>query len=282
MNTTIRILIGIAVTLILVSLITYTVDETEQVLVLQFGKPLNAVSEPGIHFKLPPPFRTIERFERRLLIYDSPPNIVVTQDKKNMVIDSFARWRITDPLLFRQTVRTESGAQARLDDLIYSDLLRELGQHEMEDIVSSNRDQIMSAVTTSANEKSLDYGIEVLDVRIKRTDLPPENEDAIYRRMRAERQRIANLYRSEGEEEAQILRSTADKEIKVIKAEAYRKAQVIRGEAEAQAITIYAEAFNRDPDFYDSSRTLEMYLTALDENTTLVLPPNTELFKYLK
>jgi modulator of FtsH protease HflC len=282
MNTTLRVLIGFAVTLILVSLITYTVDETEQVLVLQFGKPLIAVSDPGIHFKLPPPFRTIERFERRLLIYDSPPNIVVTQDKKNMVIDSFARWRITDPLLFRQTVRTEAGAQARLDDLIYSDLLRELGQHEMEDIVSSNRDQIMNAVTTSANDKSLDYGIEVLDVRIKRTDLPPENEDAIYRRMRAERQRIANLYRSEGEEEAQILRSTADKEIKVIKAEAYRKAQIIRGEAEAQAITIYAEAFNRDPDFYDFSRTLEMYRTALDENTTLVLPPNTELFKYLK
>ncbi len=282
MKTTVRILIGFVVAMIVISLVTFTVDETEQVLVLQFGKPLTAISDPGLHFKLPPPFRSIERFERRLLIYDSPPNIVVTQDKKNMVIDSFARWRITDPLLFRQTVRTESGAQARLDDLIYSDLLRELGQHEMEDIVSSNRDVIMNSVTVSANEKADDYGIEVLDVRIKRTDLPPENEDAIYRRMRAERQRIANLYRSEGEEEAQIIRSTADKEIKVIKAEAYRKAQIIRGEAEAQAISIYAEAFNRDPDFYDFSRTLEMYRTALDENTTLVLPPNTELFKYLK
>jgi modulator of FtsH protease HflC len=282
MKIMIRVLIGFVVLVIIANLLTFTVDETEQILVLQFGKPLMAVSDPGLHFKLPPPFRTIERFERRLLIYDSPPNIVVTKDKKNMVIDSFARWRITDPLKFRQTVRTEASAQARLDDLIYSDLLRELGQHEMEDIVSSNREAIMSSVTISANEKSLDYGIEILDVRIKRTDLPPENEDAIYRRMRAERQRIASLYRSEGEEEAQILRSTADKEIKVIKAEAYKQSQIIRGEAEALAIGIYAEAFNRDPDFYDFSRTLEMYRTALDEKTTLVLPPNTELFKYLK
>ncbi|MCB2210786.1 protease modulator HflC [bacterium] len=282
MKPIIRVLIGIAAALIVLSLVTFTVDETEQVLVLQFGKPLIAVSDPGLHFKFPPPFRTIERFEKRLLIYDSPPNIVVTQDKKNMVIDSYARWRITDPLLFRQTVRTEGGAQARLDDIIYSDMLRELGQHEMEDIVSVNRDQIMVSVGKSASIKSQDYGIEILDVRIKRTDLPPENEDAIYRRMRAERERIANLYRSEGEEEAQILRSTADKEVKVIKAEAYRQSQVIRGEAEAKAIAIYAEAFNRDPQFYDFSRTLEMYRKTLDEQTTLVLPPNTELFKYLK
>ena len=249
---------------------------------LQFGKPLKAVDEPGLHFKLPPPFRTIERFEKRLLIYDSPPNIVVTEDKKNMVIDSFARWRITDPLLFRQTVRTEAGAQARLDDLIYSDLLRELGQHEMEEIVSANREEIMVAVTRSASEKSVDYGIEILDVRIKRTDLPPENEEAIYRRMRAERERIANLYRSEGEEEALKLRSEADKQVKVIKAEAYRESQIIRGDAEALAIEVYAEAFNRDPNFYDFSRTLEMYRKSLDEQTTIVLPPNTELFKYLK
>ncbi|GBE29904.1 modulator of FtsH protease HflC [bacterium BMS3Bbin04] len=199
-----------------------------------------------------------------------------------MVIDSFARWRITDPLLYRQTVRTESAAQARLDDLIYSDLLRELGKHDMEEIVSANREAIMISVARSANEKSLDYGIEILDVRIKRTDLPPENEEAIYQRMRSERQRIANLYRSEGEEQAQVIRSTADKEIKVIMADAYKTAKITRGKAEAQAIAIYAEAFNRDPDFYDFSRTLEMYRIALDENTTLVLPPNTELFKYLK
>ncbi|MBS1262778.1 MAG: Modulator of FtsH protease HflC [Calditrichaeota bacterium] len=282
MKPVVRIVIIVVVLLIVFGLITFTVNETEQVLILQFGKPLEAVTEPGLHFKLPPPFRTIERFERRLLIYDSPPNIVVTEDKKNMVIDAYARWRITDPLLFRQTVATESGAQARLDDIIYSDLLRELGQHEMEEIVSVNREEIMVAVTESAKEKSVDYGIEVLDVRIKRTDLPPENEDAIYRRMRAERERIANLYRSEGEEQAQVIRSQADKEVKVIKAEAYRKAKVIHGEAEAEAIAIFANAFNRDPDFYDFTRTLEMYRKTLDENTTLVLPPDTELFKYLK
>ncbi|MCB2198136.1 protease modulator HflC [bacterium] len=272
----------IVLLLIILSLVTYRVAETEQAIVLEFGKPIDTVTEPGLHFKFPPPFRTIERFEKRLLIYDSPPNIVVTQDKKNLVVDAFARWRITDPLRFRQTVRTEAAAQARLDDIIYSDLLRELGQHEMEEIVSANRERIMVAVTKEATLKSIDYGIEILDVRIKRTDLPEENEEAIYRRMRAERERIANLYRSEGEEEALKLRAEADRQVKVILADAYRESQIIRGDAEANAIAVYANAFERDPNFYDFTRTLEMYRKALDENTTIVLPPETELFKYLK
>ena len=278
-----RLLVIILVLLLIgVSLVTYRIDETEQAIVLEFGRPLQTITESGLHFKLPPPFRTIERFEKRLLVYDSPPNIVVTQDKKNLVVDAFARWRIVDPLRFRQTVRTEGAAQARLDDIIYSDLLRELGQHEMEEIVSQNREQIMVSVTKEATLKSVDYGIEILDVRIKRTDLPEENEEAIYRRMRAERQRIANLYRSEGEEEALKIRAEADRQVKVILADAYRESQVIRGNAEAEAIAIYAKAFERDPNFYDFSRTLEMYKNALDENTTIVLPPDTELFKYLK
>ncbi len=275
-------LIAIIIALILVSFVTYKVDETEQVLVLQFGKPLRIVTDAGLNFKLPPPFNTIERFEKRLLIYDTPPNIVVTRDKKNMVVDSYARWRILKPLLFRQTVRTEASAQARLDDIIYSDLLQELGKHDLEEIVSANRDAIMTNVTKAADIKSRDFGIEILDVRIKRTDLPPENEDAIYRRMRAERMRIGNLYRSEGEEEALKIRAEADKQVKMILAEAYKQSQIIRGEAEAEAIRIYAGAFNRDESFYEFSRTLEMYRKALDENTTIVLPTDTELFKFFK
>jgi len=277
-----RLVIVIIVLAIVVGLVTYKIDETEQVLVLQFGKPLDTFTQPGLHFKFPPPFRTIERFEKRLIIYDSPPNIVVTKDKKNLLVDAFARWRIIDPLKYRQTVRTEAAAQARLDDIIYSDMLRELGQHDLEEIVSDNRDEIMLAVTTDANIKSQDYGIEVLDVRIKRTDLPRENEEAIYRRMRAERQRIASLYRSEGDEEALKIRAEADKQIKVILAESYKESQIIRGKAEASAISIYAKAFNQDPEFYAFSRTLEMYRKTLDEHTTIVLPPETELFKYLK
>ncbi|MFH0883891.1 MAG: protease modulator HflC [bacterium] len=275
-------LAAVVVFAILISLITFKVDQTQQALVLEFGKPLQVVDHPGLHFKFPPPFRTIEVFEKRLLIYDSPPNVVVTQDKKNLVVDAFARWRIVDPLLFRQTVRTEPGAQARLDDIIYSDLLRELGQHDLDDIVSVNREIIMETVTNDANVKAKDYGIEVLDVRIKRTDLPQENEDAIFRRMQAERHRIASLYRSEGEEEALKIRAQADKEVKVIIAESYRQSEIIRGNAEAEAIEIYAKSFNRDPDFYDFSRTLEMYRKALDDKTTIVLPPNSVLFKYLK
>ncbi|MDP8207607.1 MAG: protease modulator HflC [Candidatus Electryonea clarkiae] len=270
------------VAIIAINLIIYTVNETDQVIVLQFGKPLRTVTDAGIHFKLPPPFNTIERFEKRLLIYDSPPNIVVTEDKKNMVVDSYARWRITDPLLFRQTVRTESSAQARLDDIIYSDLLQELGQSTLDEIVGVNRDSIMIIVTKGADIKAKDFGIEILDVRIKRTDLPEENEEAIYRRMRAERSRIANLYRSEGEEEALKIRAEADRAIKVILANAYKEAKILRGDAEADAISIYAKAFNRDPSFYEFSRSLEMYKKAVDENTTIVLPPGTNVFKYLK
>ncbi|HEB85222.1 MAG TPA: protease modulator HflC [Bacteroidetes bacterium] len=277
-----RYLLAAAIVLFLFEVVTYTVNETEQVIVLQFGKPLRTVTSPGLHLKLPPPFNTVERFEKRLLVYDTPPNVVVTEDKKNLVVDSYTRWQIIDPLLFRQTVRTEGGAQARLDDIIYSDLLRELGQHDLQEIVSENRDSIMVAVTMESDKKSRDYGIRVLDVRIKRTDLPKENEEAIYRRMRAERKRIANLYRSEGDEEARKTRAEADKQVKVILADAYRQAQIIRGKAEAKAIVIYADAFNRDPEFYQFSRTLEMYKKALDDQTTIVLPPNTELFKYLK
>ncbi len=282
MNKLTRYLLAAAIVLFLFEVVTYTVNETEQVIVLQFGKPLRTVTSPGLHMKLPPPFNTVERFEKRLLVYDTPPNVVVTEDKKNLVVDSYTRWQIIDPLLFRQTVRTEGGAQARLDDIIYSDLLRELGQHDLQEIVSENRDSIMVAVTMESDKKSRDYGIRVLDVRIKRTDLPKENEEAIYRRMRAERKRIANLYRSEGDEEARKTRAEADKQVKVILADAYRQAQITRGKAEAKAIAIYADAFNRDPEFYQFSRTLEMYKKALDDQTTIVLPPNTELFKYLK
>ncbi len=267
---------------ILLNLVLFTVDVTEQALVLQFGKPLRTITDPGLHFKLPPPFNTVEKFEKRLLVYDSTPNIVVTADKKNMLVDAFARWTISDPLLFRQTVRTEGSAQARLDDIIYSDLLRELGKHTLDDIVSDNRETLMINVTNEASIKAKAFGIDILDVRIKRTDLPAENEEAIYRRMRAERQRIANLYRSEGEEAALKIRAEADKDVKVILADGYKTSQIMRGEAEATAIGIYAKSFNRDPDFYDFTRTLEMYKKALDNKTTIVLPPETELFKYLK
>jgi modulator of FtsH protease HflC len=274
--------IAFFVLVIALNLVLFTVDVTEQALVLQFGKPLRTITDPGLHFKLPPPFNTVEKFEKRLLVYDSTPNIVVTADKKNMLVDAFARWTISDPLLFRQTVRTEGSAQARLDDIIYSDLLRELGKHTLDDIVSDNREILMINVTKEASIKAKAFGIDILDVRIKRTDLPAENEEAIYRRMRAERERIANLYRSEGEEAALKIRAEADKDVKVILADGYKTSQIMRGEAEATAIGIYAKSFNRDPNFYDFTRTLEMYKKSLVGNTTLVLPPETDLFKYLK
>ncbi len=282
MSNAFKILIGLVVLLIAFNLVTYKLDETQQAIILQFGKPVGRADEAGLHFKLPPPFHSVEYFEKRLLVYDTPPNIVVTQDKKNMVVDSYARWRIVDPLMFRQTVRTEAGAQSRLDDIIYSDLLKELGQHTLEEIVNTNRDTIMVNVTLGASEKASEYGIEILDVRIKRTDLPEENEEAIFRRMRAERQRSANLYRSAGDREARTIRAQADKDVKEILAGAYKKSQIARGEAEAKAIDIYANAFNQDPSFFEFMRTMEMYKKTLDDKTTLVLPPDNELFKFLR
>ncbi len=282
MNTVIKIAVVVLILLVIFSLVTFRLNETQQAIILQFGKPVGMENTAGLHFKLPPPFHTIEYFEKRLLIYDTPPNIVVTQDKKNMVVDSYARWSITDPLLFRQTVRTEPAAQARLDDIIYSDLLKELGRHTLEEIVNTNRDTIMINVALGANEKAVAYGIAILDVRIKRTDLPKENEEAIYRRMRAERNRIANLYRGAGDREARTIRAGADKDVKAILAEAYKTSQIKRGEAESKAIDIYARAFNQDPNFFEFMRTMEMYKKTLDGNTTIVLPPDNELFKYLR
>ncbi|MCZ6700481.1 MAG: protease modulator HflC, partial [bacterium] len=188
----------------------FTVSEIQQGVVTQLGKPVRVVKNPGLHFKLPF-LQQVIFFDNRLLDYDSAPTEVVTKDKKALVVDNYSRWRIKDPLLMLQTVQNENGAQARLDDIIYSELRLELGLHSLIEIVASKRKEIFSKVTASSNEKAKEYGIEIIDVRVKRADLPPENEKAVYGRMRAERQRSARQYRSEGKEEALKIRSKTDK-----------------------------------------------------------------------
>jgi membrane protease subunit HflC len=275
-------IIGVIIVIILILSITYVVDEKNQVVILQMGKPVRTVQKSGLYFKLPWPIQSVSVFDKRLLDYDASPEDITTSDKKKLTLDNYAKWRIVDPLTFLETVQTENGAQARLDDIIYSELRAELGQHDLEEVVTVNRDTIMFVVTEKANRKMMEYGIEVVDVRIKRADLPPENEKSVYDRMRAERQRIAKQYRSEGEEEALKIRAETDKDKVIILADAYKQAQMVRGEGEARAIEIYANAFRKDEEFYDFYRTMVAYKGTLNKRTTMVLPLETEFFKYLR
>ena len=257
------------------------VDETEQIVILQFGKPIQTITDPGLNFKFPAPIQVSNSFDKRLLEYDVPPEEILSRDKKSLIIDNYVRWRIVDPLLFLQTVRAIPTAKTRLDDIVYSELRQELGNHDMAEIITETRELIMEKVTIASNEETSKYGIEVIDVRIRRVDLPRENEASIYARMEAERKRQANKFRSEGEEEAQKIRAATDRDKTVILAEAYKTAQQNRGEGEAKALDIYATSFSKDPDFYEFLRTLETYEKVIDKKTTLVLPGDSKLFKAL-
>ncbi len=257
------------------------VDETEQIVILQFGKPVRTIKNPGLNWKLPAPIQTSNSFEKRLLEYDVPPEEILSRDKKSLIIDNYVRWSIVDPLLFLQTVKAIPTAKTRLDDIVYSELRQELGTHDMVEIITENRELIMDKVTVASNEETRKYGIEVIDVRIRRVDLPQENEASIYARMEAERKRQANKFRSEGEEEAQKIRAATDRDKTVILAEAYKSSQQIRGEGEAEALDIYATSFSKDPKFFEFLRTLETYERVIDKNTTLVLPGDSKLFKNL-
>ncbi len=259
----------------------FIVDERQQVVILQLGKPVRTITEPGLYFKLPIPFQNAVTFDDRLLEYDVAPEEVLSKDKKTLIVDNYVRWRISDPLVFLKTVQAIPNAVTRLDDIVYSELRQELGKHNMSEIIFETREEIMEIVTKASDKSTDQYGIEVVDVRIKRVDLPRENEESIYARMDAERQRQANKFRSEGEEEAQKIRALTEKDKTIILATAYKESQEIRGEGEAKALEIYANAFNKDPDFYEFTRTLEAYKKIIDKKTTLILPADSKLFKTL-
>ena len=264
------------------SMVTFTVDETNQAVVVRMGEPVRVVKEPGLHFKLPFPVETVHKFDKRLLEYDSAPAQIYTKDKKNLIVDNYARWRIVDPLAFLKTVRTEAGALSRLDDIVYAVLREELGRHTLSEVVAKNRELIMRTVTQKCDRAAGKLGIEVVDVRIKRADLPKENERYVFDRMRAERHKMANQYRSEGEEMALKIRAQTDLEKRRILAEAYRKAEEIKGEGDAEASRIYAEAYKKDPEFYAFIRSLQAYDAVMDSSTVLVLPPEGPFFRYLR
>ena len=259
----------------------YTLDETKQAIILEFGKPMGeTISSPGLHFKLP--WQSVIKFENRILEYDVEPQAIITKDKKKLEVDNYARWRIADPLLFYRSVRTLNGALSRIDPIVYSELRVELGKHELSEIVDKRRVKIMETVSVKTEEKLAEYGIEIIDVRIKRADLSKENERAVFDRMRAERQRKAKQYRSEGEEKALEIRAETDKEKTIILATAYKESQILRGEGDAKAVEIYANAFKSDPKFYEFIRTLEAYEKVVDKKSTLILSTDSDLFKLLK
>ena len=258
------------VLVVVVSQTFFTVHQTQKALVLQLGDPLQRVYGPGLHVKIPF-IQNVVYFDVRVLDYEARSREAFTVDKKAIVLDNYARWRIIDPLQFYRTMRSIPGAQARLDDVVYSQLRALVGAYTLTEVVSSHRAVIMKEVTNKVSALMHNYGVDVLDVRIKRTDLPSENQRAIFGRMRAERERQAKQYRSEGEEESTRIRSDADRQRAVILAEAARAAEVERGKGDAQAAAIYAEAYNRAPQFYAYQRWLATLRSSLKENSRIVL-----------
>ena len=259
----------------------FVVDVIQTAIVVQLGKPVRNITEPGLYGKIPF-VQEVTYFEKRLLDYDSNAQDVITSDKKTLLLDNFAKWRITDPLKVYQAFQSQRGALQRLNDIIYSELRVELGRHELLEIVSSTRADIMKVVTQRANDKASVYGIEIQDVRIKRADLPEQNEKAVFARMQAERERQAKQYRAEGAEEAQKIRSEAEKDREIILAQAYKESEELRGGGDANAFRIYADAYRQEPRFFEFTRSMEAYKTAFKSGATLVMGPDSEFFRYLK
>ena len=277
----ILVIFPIFIIIALISQSVFTVHQTEKALVLQLGDPLSEIYTPGLHFKVPF-IQKVVYFDSRVLDYEARSRDAFTVDKKAIVLDNYARWKITDPLQFYRTMRTVPGAQARLDDVVYSQLRALVGGYTLTEVVSSHRATIMKEVTDKVSELMKPFGVEVLDVRIKRTDLPAENQRAIFDRMRAERERQAKQYRSEGDEESTRIRSDADRQKALILAEAARDSQVERGRGDAKAASIYASAYNKSAEFYAYTRWLDAMKKSFKDNSKMILSNDIPLLNLQK
>lgn len=265
----------IGVVLAMWNLCAYRVPQWMQAMVVQLGEPVRIVQEPGLYWKLPF-VQNVLFFDKRLMESNASPRELITRDKQQLVVDNYARWRIIDPLQFYRTVRDEDGAASRLDDIIYSNVRENLGRHRFSEIIDTDRAELMEQVTQATDAKTREYGIEVVDVRIKRADLPEETEQNVFSRMRTERERLAKKFRAEGDEEARKVRSEADKQAAILTAQARKQSEIRRGEGDAEAVRIFAEAYGRDPDFYGFVRTLEAYQKTIRPGTSVILSPNSE------
>jgi len=283
MNRALILAVVAAVGVLVASSTLFTVHQTQQVLITQFGQPIRVVTEPGLQAKIPF-IQTVIAFDRRLLDFDAPGEEVILGDQRRLIVDSFTRYRITDPLLYFQTVgATEAGIRARLNSIVQSSLRRVLDNEPLLSVLSTDRTRIMGTIRSQVNEEARRFGIEVTDVRIRRADLPDENTQAILNRMQSERERVAREARAEGAEVAAQVRARADRERTVLIAEAQASADILRGQGENDAIRIFAEAFQRDPQFFHFWRSMQAYREAFSEgDTRLLLSPDSEFFRFFR
>jgi len=272
--------IGLVILAILINSTLFSVYQAEQVLVLRFGQVRQTVSEPGLHVKAPF-IDDVVRFDARLLAVDPPPEEVILGDQKRIVVDTYSRYRITDPLQFYQAVHNEDGARARLREIINNALRKVLGNVMLPSVLSAEREAIMRDIQQQVTEAAKPLGITVVDVRFRRADLPPETSQAIFRRMQSERQREAAEARAQGQEKAQEIKARAEREKTVILAEAQRQSEILRGEGDAAATKAFADAFSQDPGFFAFYRSLQAYKSALaGSDTTYLLTPDSDFFQY--
>lgn len=261
----------------------FVVDERQQALVLAFGRVDRVESAPGLKFKLPPPFNTVEFYEDRILPLETTALEVTPLDDRRLVVDAFARWRITDPQRFRESVQNMRAALSRLETILNAALREVLGSETSGTVLSGERSKLMLAIRDSTKEQAEALGVQIIDVRIRRADLPEQNLQATFQRMEAERQREAADERARGAEAAQKVRANADREAVELVSEARRKSEIVRGQADAKRNRIFADAFGRDPEFFAFYRSLTAYVRSIKgENSTLVISPNSEFFDYLK
>ena len=279
--------IGAGLLIIFIGSLFFQIDETEFAIITQFGKPVRVIESAGLHVKWPDPIQSLRRFDRRLLLFDPEPGEYLTGDKKNILVDVYMGWRINEPRKFLEAVKERPVAEIFLADITSAAMGAALGNYPLSALISIDPeqikvDEIMEHVTTKCRERAeAEYGIHVLEVRLKRLNLPDQNKESVFQRMRTERERMAKKYRSEGEEEALKIRAEADKESRAILSEAYEEAQRIIGQGEAEAARIYSAAHNRNPRFYKLVRTLESYRKVLNDKTTVVLSTDSELLELL-
>jgi len=258
----------------------FIVKEVNQAIVLQFGDPKRIILKPGLNFKIPF-IQNVVFLDKRILNLDTPPEEVIASDQKRLIVDAFARFQIIDPLKFYISVGNERVARSRLSTIINSRIRNVLGQQELQTLLSKDRTKQMTLIQEGVNTEAENFGIKIVDVRIKRADLPQANSEAIYRRMQTEREREAKEFRARGAEMAVTITSTADKEVTVILADAQKKSEIMKGEGDGQRNKIFAEAFGRDPDFFAFYRAMQAYETALiGGDTSLILSPDSEFFKF--
>ncbi|WP_198376987.1 protease modulator HflC [Neoroseomonas rubea] len=283
MNRSVIALAALAVIVVTATSTLFTVHQTQQVLITQFGQPIRVIREPGLQAKIPF-IQSVISFDQRLLDFDAPGEEVILGDQRRLIVDSFTRYRITDPLVFYQTVgATEGGIRARLNSIVSASLRRVMGNEPLLSVLSADRTRIMGEIQRQVNVEARQFGIEVVDVRIRRADLPQENTQAILQRMQSERERVAREARAEGAEVAQRVRAGAERERTVLLAEAQAQSDVLRGQGEQEALRLVADAFQRDLDFFQFWRSMQAYREAFAEgNTRMVMTPDSEFFRYFR